>query len=117
MKILKGDKVKVLIGKDKGREGEVVKSFPKKSSVVVQNLNMFKKHIKPSQNHAGSIIEKERPLHISKVALICPECKKTTRVGYKIDQSGAKYRICKKCQAIINNIASTKSKAASSRKK
>jgi large subunit ribosomal protein L24 len=85
MKILKGDKVKVLIGKDKGREGEVLKSFPKKSSVVVKGLNIFKKHIKPSQGRPGSIIEKERALHISKVILICPECKKTTRVGYKID--------------------------------
>jgi len=101
MKILKGDKVKVLIGKDKGREGEVLKSFPKKSSVVVQGLNIYKKHIKPSQGHPGSIIQKERALHISKVILICPECKKTTRVGYKIDKSGTKYRICKKCQAVL----------------
>jgi large subunit ribosomal protein L24 len=103
MKILKGDKVKILIGKDKGREGEVIKSFPKKSSIVVQGLNIFKKHVKPSQNRPGSIVEKERPFYISKVALICPECKKTTRVGYKIDKSGTKYRICKKCQAIINS--------------
>lgn len=108
MKILKGDKVKILIGKDKGREGEVIKCFPKKSTVVVQGLNMFKKHVKPSQNHPGSIVEKERPFHISKVILICPECKKTTRVGYKIDKSGAKYRICKKCQAVISNKQITK---------
>ncbi len=101
MKILKGDKVKVLIGKDKGREGEVIKSFPKKSSVVIKGLNMFKKHIKPSQGRAGGIVEKERALYISKVALICPECKKATRVGYKVDKSGTKYRICKKCQAVL----------------
>jgi large subunit ribosomal protein L24 len=101
MKILKGDKVKVLIGKDKGREGEVIKSFPKKSSIVIKGLNMFKKHVKPTQGRAGGIVEKERALYISKVALICPECKKTTRVGYKVDKSGAKYRICKKCQAIL----------------
>ncbi len=101
MKILKGDKVKVLIGKDKGREGEVIKSFPKKSSIIIKGLNMFKKHVKPSQGRAGSIVEKERALYISKVALICPECKKTTRVGYKVDKSGTKYRICKKCQAVL----------------
>jgi large subunit ribosomal protein L24 len=101
MKILKGDKVKLLIGKDKGREGEVVKTFPKKSLVVVQGLNIFKKHIKPSQNRPGSIVEKERPIYISKVALICPECKKTTRVAYRIDDSGTKYRICRKCQAVL----------------
>jgi large subunit ribosomal protein L24 len=101
MKILKGDKVKVLIGKDKGREGEVIKSFPKKSSIVIKGLNMFKKHVKPSQGRAGGIVEKERALHISKVALICPECKKATRIGYKVDKSGTKYRICKKCQAVL----------------
>lgn len=108
MKILKGDKVQVLIGKDKGREGEVVKSFPKKSTLVVKGLNIFKKHVKPTQNQPGKIIEKERPIYISKLALICPECKKTTRVGFKIDKSGAKYRICKKCQAIINSSKATK---------
>jgi len=115
MKILKGDKVQVLIGKDKGREGEVVKSFPKKSTLVVKGLNIFKKHIKPTQNQPGKIIEKERPLYISKLMLICPECKKPTRVGYKIDKSGQKYRICKKCQSIINS--SAKSGLASGGKK
>jgi large subunit ribosomal protein L24 len=108
MKILKGDKVKVLIGKDKGREGVVVRSFPKKSNVVVEGLNIFKKHIKPTQGKAGGIVEKERAIHISKVILICPECKKTTRVGYKIDKSGEKYRICKKCQAVITKEVSKK---------
>jgi len=108
MKILKGDKVKILIGKDKGREGEVIKSFPKKSSLIVKGLNIFKKHVKPSQGRPGSIIEKERAIYVSKVSLICPECKKTTRVGYKIDKSGTKYRICKKCQAILTKKVATK---------
>lgn len=108
MKILKGDKVKVLIGKDKGRDGEVVKSFPKKSNVIVKGLNIFKKHIKPAQGRPGSIVEKERALHISKLILICPECKKATRVGYKIDKSGEKYRICKKCQAVLTKEVSKK---------
>lgn len=103
MKILKGDTVKILIGKDKGRQGEVVKSFPKKSQVVVKGLNIFKKHIKPSQNRPGSIIEKERPFYISKVALVCPNCKKTTRVAYQIDKTGEKSRICRKCKTIINS--------------
>jgi large subunit ribosomal protein L24 len=110
MKILKGDKVKVLIGKDKGREGIVVKSFPKKSSVIVKDLNIFKKHVKPTQGKAGGIVEKERAIHISKVILICPECKKTTRVGYKIDKSGEKYRICKKCKAVLVNDLAKKNK-------
>ena len=110
MKILKGDKVKVLIGKDKGREGEVVKSFPKKSALVVKDLNIFKKHLKPTQGRKGGIVEKERPIHVSKLALICPSCQKTTRVGYKIDKSGEKFRICKKCQAVLTPSSAKKSK-------
>lgn len=102
MKILKGDKVKILIGKDKGREGEVIACFPKKSKIIVKGFNIFKKHIKKSQGKAGSIIEKERPLFVSKVALVCPKCGKITRVGYQIDKAGEKNRICKKCKAILN---------------
>lgn len=108
MKIIKGDKVKVLIGKDKGREGQVVRSFPKKNQVVVEGLNLFKKHIKPTQGRKGDIIEKERPILVSKLALICPNCKKATRVGYTIDKSGEKYRLCKKCKTIINTKAPAK---------
>ena len=103
MKILKGDKVKVLIGKDKGREGEVVKAMPKVGKIVIKGLNIFKKHIKPSQGRPGSIIEKERSMTVSKVALICPSCKKTVRVAYLIDKSGEKTRICRKCKAALNN--------------
>ena len=103
MKILKGDNVKILIGKDKGREGVVVKSMPKSNKVVVKGLNLYKKCIKPSQGKPGSIVEKERAILVSKVALICPNCKKTVRVGYQIDKSGEKSRICKKCKAILNN--------------
>ena len=55
------------------------------------------------QNQPGSILQKERPLAVSKVALVCPSCKKATRVGYKTDKSGQKYRVCKKCQAVINS--------------
>ncbi len=101
MKVIKGDQVKVLIGKDKGRDGQVVICLPKKNKIVVKGLNMFKKHVKASQNQSGGIIEREAPLHVSKVALICPNCKKATRVGYRIDKSGQKYRICKKCHSII----------------
>lgn len=101
MKILKGDSVKILIGKDKGREGLIVKAMPKKDKVVVKGLNLFKKHIKPSQGKPGSIIERERAILVSKVALICPNCKKTVRVAYQIDKSGEKSRICRKCKSIL----------------
>lgn len=101
MKIIKQDLVKVLIGKDKGREGEVVRTIPKKNKIIVKGLNMFKKHVKPTQNQKGGIIEKERAMIVSKVILVCPECKKSTRVGYQIDKTGSKYRICKKCKAML----------------
>jgi large subunit ribosomal protein L24 len=103
MKILRGDIVKVLIGKDKGREGEVIKAFPKKDQVLVKGLNIFKKHIKPSQGKPGSIVERERAMTVSKVALICPSCKKAVRVAYQIDKSGEKSRICRKCKSMLNS--------------
>jgi large subunit ribosomal protein L24 len=102
MKILKGDNVKVLIGKDKGREGLVVKTMPKKDKIVVKGLNLYKKHIKPSQNKPGSIVEKERAITVSKVGLICPNCKKVIRVAYQIDKSGEKSRICRKCKSTLS---------------
>jgi len=107
MKIILKDKVKVLIGKDKGREGEVIRSIPKSSKIIVKGLNLYKKHVKPSQNQKGGIVEKERALLVSKVILICPKCSKATRVGYQIDKTGQKYRVCKKCQSMLSP-ASTK---------
>lgn len=103
MKIIKKDLVKILIGKDKGREGEVIRAIPKKMQVIVKGLNLYKKHIKPSQNQKGGIVEKERALAVSKIILICPQCKKTTRVGYQIDNAGDKYRICKKCHSMLTS--------------
>jgi large subunit ribosomal protein L24 len=70
MKIIKGDKVKVLLGKDKGRTGEVLASFPKKNSVIVKDINKFKKHLKSTKEQKGGIIEKERAIMVSKIALI-----------------------------------------------
>ena len=102
MKIIKGDQVKILIGKDKGRMGQVLTCFPKKRKLIVKGLNIFKKHVKSSQNQPGGIIEKESALFVSKVILICPNCQKPARVGYQIDKSGQKYRICKKCHTVIN---------------
>ncbi len=108
MKLIKGDQVQVLIGKDKGRTGEIVRSFPKKNAYLVKGLNLFKKHVKASQNSKGGIIEKERPLLASKLMLICPSCKKTARVGYQLDKSGSKYRVCKKCHALVTPKTTTK---------
>ena len=105
MKIIKGDTVTISIGKDKGRSGEVLVAFPQKKSIIVKGLNIFKKHIKAQKGQKGGIVEKERAILVSKVALLCPACKKTTRVGYQIDASGTKHRLCKKCSAFLDTKA------------
>lgn len=96
MKIKKGDKVKVLLGKDRGKEGTVEKVMAKKGKVFVERINLYKRHVKKMQNIEGGIIEIPKPLDISNVALICPNCKKITRVGFKMEGE-TKIRICKKC--------------------
>lgn len=101
MKILLHDKVKVLSGKDKGRDGEVILTSPKSRSVVVKGINIFKKHLKATKDRPGSILEKERAIAVAKVALICPHCQKVTRVGYQLEKTGEKNRLCKKCHAVI----------------
>jgi large subunit ribosomal protein L24 len=94
--------VQVLIGKDKGRTGKVEIVFPKKESVLVPDLNMYKKHVKGFQGQKGGIYDIPRPLKFSKVALICPNCKKLTRVGFRF-AGKEKVRICKKCKKEIKD--------------
>jgi large subunit ribosomal protein L24 len=91
-KIRKGDKVVVLTGKDKGKTGEVVMSLPKEERVVVQGVNMVKRHTRPSQFSQGGIIEKEAPIHVSNVAHLDPQDNKPTRVGFKTVGEGAEAR-------------------------
>ena len=103
LKIKKGDKVKIILGKDRGRMGVVKKVWPKKKKLIVEGLNLVKKHVKPrGKNQPGGIIEKEAPLWISKVMLVCPHCGQATRVGYQVDKKGKKYRICRRCQSLID---------------
>ncbi len=98
MKIKKGDKVVVLAGKDRGKTGTVTRVLTKKGKVVVAGVNIYKKHLKPSRKTPqGGIIDFNAPMDISNVALICPNCGKKTRVGYRF-QNQKKIRICKKCQ-------------------
>lgn len=96
LKIKKGDKVVVLTGKDKGTKGEVVRVIPESLRVVVQGVNVVKKHRKPSQTAAGGIDNIELPLHISNVALVDPKSDKATRVGYKVLKDGKKVRVARK---------------------
>ncbi len=102
-KIHKDDKVIVLVGKDKGKIGKVLKVLPKKSKVLVEGLNMVKRHVKanPYKQEAGGIVEKEAFLQLSNVAVICDACTKQTRVGFKITEDGKKFRVCKKCNEIM----------------
>ena len=104
MKIKKGDKVYVLSGKDKGRQAVVTRILPKKIQAFVGGINIYKKHVKAQANQAGGIIEIEKPLHLSKLQLVCPNCKKRTRVAYQVDKSGHKLRICRKCKSIIDKL-------------
>jgi large subunit ribosomal protein L24 len=97
MKIHKGDRVVVLQGKDRGKEGVVMRSLPDKGKVIVEGVNIAKKHQKPTKaTMQGGIIDKDMPLDASNVALICPK-DGATRVGYKINAAGEKSRICRKC--------------------
>jgi large subunit ribosomal protein L24 len=101
MKIKKGDRVLVIAGDDKGRKGKVIKVIPKKQVLLVEGINIQKKHQKPrKEGEKGQIIEKPGPIHVSNVKLICPKCGKATRVGKKIVE-GKKYRMCKKCGQAI----------------
>lgn len=97
MKIRKGDQVLIISGKDRGKKGKVLQTFPKESRVLVEGTNLRKKHKKPrKQGEKGQIIEMPSPIFSSNVKLICSKCRKVTKVGYKVDNR-KKYRICKKC--------------------
>ncbi|MBN1783978.1 MAG: 50S ribosomal protein L24, partial [Alphaproteobacteria bacterium] len=96
MKIKKGDIVKILAGKDKGKEGLVLKAFPEDKKVLVEGVNVVKKHQKATQTQAPGIVEKPLPIDLSNVALLDPKDKKPTRVGYKVLEDGKKVRISKR---------------------
>ena len=98
MKIHKGDQVIVLSGKDKGKKAEVVRAIPKADKVILEGVNIAKRHAKPTRaTQQGGVIDKFMPVHVSTVGLVCKGCDKATRVGYKFDDDGEKIRVCKKC--------------------
>ena len=103
MKVKKGDTVIITVGKDRGRKGKVEKVHSKKNKVLVEGINVYKKHVKAqSKEKPGGIVELFRPLSVANMALICPKCKKKTRAGYLFDKKGEKHRVCKKCQEFID---------------
>ncbi len=97
-----GDTVVVLSGKNKGKQGKVMAVSPKEGKVIVENVNMVSKHIKPRKmGEAGGIVKAEGAMYASKVQIVCPRCKKPTRIGHKINEDGSKNRICRKCGQIL----------------
>jgi large subunit ribosomal protein L24 len=101
-KIKKGDKVVVITGRDKGKTGEVLRVLRAENRVVVQGVNMVKRHTKPGAGQAGGIVEKEAALHLSNVAHIDPKSSKPTRVGYKILGDGRKVRYAKRSGEVLD---------------
>lgn len=101
MRIKKGDQVVITSGKDRARKGKVIQALPKEERVIVEGINLRKKHIKAKRSgEKGQIVQSPAPLRVCNIKLICPKCGKATRVGYKIEGE-KKYRICKKCKQEI----------------
>jgi len=97
MKIHKDDQVLIISGKDRGRKSKVIKVFPKESKLLIDGINLRKKHVKPKKSgEKGQIVETPAPLDASDVKLVCPKCAKAVRTGYKLEGK-KKYRACKKC--------------------
>jgi large subunit ribosomal protein L24 len=102
MKLKKGDTVIVLSGKDKGKQGEILRAMPKGEKLIVEGVNVATKHQKPRrQGDAGGKISIETPIYACKVQLVCPKCSKPTRVAHKILDDGTKTRVCKHCAEVI----------------
>ena len=105
MKIKKGDIVLIILGKDRGKTGKVLDSFPREGKILVEGINLRKKHMKPKrEGEKGQIVELSLPISVSKVKIICPRCQKPTRTGYVLKEDSLssskekkKYRLCKKC--------------------
>ena len=109
MNIKKGDTVLIIAGKDKGKQGTVSRAMPQDNKVIVEGLNIVKKHVRPQgQTRQGGVIDKAMPLQVSNTMLICTECGEPTRVGHErrpvgVDQKVRSVRVCKKCSKIIED--------------
>ena len=103
MKIRKNDQVLVISGKDKGKKGKVRYAFPRKEQLIVEGINMIKKHAKAQATlRQAGIIEREAPLQISKVMLICTKCNRPTRVGFRFLEGRKKVRVCSYCHEVVD---------------
>jgi large subunit ribosomal protein L24 len=103
MHVHREDTVLILTGKDKGKKGRVLKIFPKVEKALVEKVNMVKRHTRPNQQlPQGGIMEKEAPMHISNLQVVCSKCGKATRISHKLLGTGKKARVCKKCGEILD---------------
>jgi large subunit ribosomal protein L24 len=100
--IKKNDNVMVVAGKDKGKTGKVLNIITKKDRIVVEKVNMIKRHVRPSQKSKGGIMERESPIHVSNVMLYCEKCSKPVRVGSKILEDKKKVRFCRRCNEVLD---------------
>ena len=102
--IRKNDNVVVTTGKDRGKRGRVMRVVPDKNRVIVEGVNVIKRHTKPNpqRNVKGGVVEREAALHASNVQLVCPECGKPTRIGKKVLGDGRKVRVCRKCEGVVD---------------
>jgi len=102
MKVIKNDTVLVTSGNYKGKKGKVLKVFPKESRIIVEGVNFIKRHTRPTpKNQQGGIVEKEAPIHASKVLVVCPKCDTPSRIGRKVLEDGKRVRVCKSCGEMI----------------
>ncbi len=103
MGVKKNDTVVVIAGDEKGKKGRVLAIYPEKKRLVVERLNIIKRHMKPSRKYTqGGIIEKEAPIHRSNVMLVCPKCDKPTRIKQRVLEDGVKVRVCEKCKEVLD---------------
>jgi large subunit ribosomal protein L24 len=102
--IKKNDTVTVMTGKDRGKQGRVLKVLPENNRLIVEGVNFIKRHTKPNPQRQikGGVIEREASLHASNVQFVCPECGKPTRLGKRILGDGRKVRICRKCEGVVD---------------
>lgn len=104
VKIKKNDQVKVLVGRDANLEAKVLRVFPAKGTAIVERVNLIKKHTRPNPQKQvqGGVLERETPIALTKLMVVCPECRKPSRLGSKRLEDGRAVRVCKKCDATLN---------------
>lgn len=102
MKVRRGDTVQVISGDESGKRGRILKVFPKRERAIVEGVNFVKKHARTTRSgQPGGIVEKEAPIHLSNLQLVCPGCGKPTRAGIETGSDGSKSRVCKKCGEVV----------------